>query len=264
MIDGYSSLPPKPPDLHLHDADLFSRQGEQPGERPVNVEGALHRAPHRDAVGVLPRVRDRQHPVRLDVELLLRARLVLAGDNDIRGGERGFNVTARDRVRLEDVVRPPDDFPPRQRFVDGAHRGQRVDLDGDAAPAFLQHDRVRVREQDDRLLRVVHAIGRQIRLVVGDERDDVPAGDVGGGDDRELIPGEPGRKADVPDRSPHDGTADRRSVQHAGQHEVVNVPRLPGDFRASFLAGNRSTDGGHTADLTPRVEEACLAVARRA
>ena len=67
--------------LHLDDADLLVRQVEQRRERFVDVVRALHRAPHRHAV---LRIGDGDHAVRLDVELLLRAGLVLAFDDDRR------------------------------------------------------------------------------------------------------------------------------------------------------------------------------------
>ena len=68
---GYSSLPPKPPPVSICTTRMrSSRQVEEPGERVVDVVRALHRSPHGDAV---LRIGDREHAVRLDVELLLRA-----------------------------------------------------------------------------------------------------------------------------------------------------------------------------------------------
>jgi hypothetical protein len=37
-------------------------------------------------------------------------------------------------------------------------------------------------DQRDRFLAVVHHLVREVRLIVGDQRHDVPAGNVGGGD----------------------------------------------------------------------------------
>ena len=51
-----------------------------------------------------------------------------------------------------------------------------------------------MREQHDRLLGVVDALGREVRLIVDDQRDDVVAGDVGGGDDVNSSQGMPGPK----------------------------------------------------------------------
>ena len=81
--------------LHLHDADLLGRQAEERRERVVDVVRALHGSPDRHAA---LRAGDRQHPVRLDVQLLLRAGHVLALDDDGRRAERLVHVAARDRV----------------------------------------------------------------------------------------------------------------------------------------------------------------------
>ena len=64
--------------FHLDHANAFGRKAEQPGERAVNVVGALHRAPHRHT---RLRIRDGEHAVRLDVELLLGAGVVFALDH---------------------------------------------------------------------------------------------------------------------------------------------------------------------------------------
>jgi hypothetical protein len=88
-------LAPEPPArLHLHDADLLRRQAEERRQRLVDVVGALHRAPHRDAVHVASEVRHRHHPVRLDVELLLRAGVVLPLDDRVGAVPHGIHVAA--------------------------------------------------------------------------------------------------------------------------------------------------------------------------
>ena len=80
IIVGYSSLPPNPPPVSIWTTRILSaRQAEERRERVVDVVRALHRAPHGHAV---VGVRDRQHAVRLDVQLFLRARLVLAFDDE--------------------------------------------------------------------------------------------------------------------------------------------------------------------------------------
>ena len=89
--------------LHLDHAHLVRRQIEERRQRLVNVVRTLHRAPDRHAVG---RVRRSHHAVRFDVELLLRAGLVFALDDEVGRGERGVDVPRVTSVVLEDVVRP--------------------------------------------------------------------------------------------------------------------------------------------------------------
>ena len=90
MIEGYSSFPPNPPPVSIWTTRIFSAgRCEQTLERLVDVVGALHRAPHRHAVF---EPRRREHPVRLDVELLLRTGLVLAFDDRIGFGKGGVDV----------------------------------------------------------------------------------------------------------------------------------------------------------------------------
>src|SRR5438093_99546 len=84
-------------------AHLVAGEREDAGERAVHVVRALERAAHEDAA-VLGALGD--HPVVLDVELLLMARAVLALDHAVGGGEAGGGIAARDHDLLEDVVAP--------------------------------------------------------------------------------------------------------------------------------------------------------------
>ena len=80
----------------------------------------------------------------------------------------------------------------RERLVDREDRWHGIDLDGGRAAGLLRAPGVRVREQHDRLFGVVDAVVGEARLVVDDERDAVDAGNVGGRDDDELVPGNVG------------------------------------------------------------------------
>ena len=64
-------------------------------------------------------------------------------------------------------------------------------------PRLLEQLAIGMREKHDRLFRMVDAIGRQARLVVEDERDAVGAGNVSGGDDGEVGPGNVGLEVDA-------------------------------------------------------------------
>ena len=59
---------------------------------------------------------------------------------------------------------------------------------------------VGVGEEDDRLFGVVDDVAGEVGLIVDDQRDDVRARDVVGGDDGELVPGDARLEIDVADR----------------------------------------------------------------
>ena len=185
--DGGELLFPAEPaaGFHLDDADAILRQIEEPGERVVDVVRALHGAPHGDAVF---RAGDGEHAVRLDVELLLRAALVLPFDDDRRSGDRRLDVTLGYAVALEDVVGSPDDLASGERVVDGQDRRQRFDLNRNLPPRIVGPRAIAMRDQHDRLLGMIHDIRREVGLVVDDQLDEIVAGDVGGGDDDEVGP----------------------------------------------------------------------------
>ncbi len=105
-------------------------------------------------------------------------------------GKRGVDVAAADNVRLEQVVVAPDHSLRVQRCVDGEYRLERLDLEADQAARFLDQVLVGMGEEKDRLLGVIDALVGEIGLVVEDQGDDIPSGDVGGGDDRDLVPGD--------------------------------------------------------------------------
>ena len=56
-----------------------------------------------------------------------------------------------------------------------------------------------VREQHDRLFGMIDDVVGEIGLVVEDQRDAFVPGNVGGGDDDELVPGDVGLEVDVAD-----------------------------------------------------------------
>ena len=81
-------------------------------------------------------------------------------------------------------------------------------------------------EEQHRLGRVAHLALDEAGLVVGDVEDAVAAGDVAPVHDGEAggVEVEP----DAGDEAAGDGGADRSAVEHAGEDEVVHVPRRPG------------------------------------
>ena len=75
--------------FRLHHANAIFRQTEQRHQRLVHVIRALQRSPHRHAFR-LARLRD--HSLRLDVKLLLRAGFVFAFHDKIGAGPRAIHV----------------------------------------------------------------------------------------------------------------------------------------------------------------------------
>ena len=237
------------PSFHLHDADALQWQVEQPGERVMDVVGTLHRSPDGDAVFSIG---DGEHPVRLDVQLLLRPGLVLAFHNDRRAGESGVHIALRDGVALEDVVVAPDDLASCERFLDCKDRGQRLDLDGHPAACGIRPRAIFMRNQHDRLFRVIDDIGREVRLVVHDQFHDVRARDVCGGHDRVLVPVDGGIEPDPFEPAARDGTANGHAMKRAGRRNIVHIKRLSRDLCRPFLTQYRSADlrNAHSEILT--------------
>jgi hypothetical protein len=135
--------------------------------------------------------------------------------------------------------------PRLQRALDREHPAERFDVERHGVAGLLEQRAVGVRQQDDRLLGMVDVSVGEVRLVVRDERDDVAPRHVSRGDDGDLIPGDGGIEVDLVEDAARDGAADRRAVQHAGQRQIVDVPRLAGDLGSPFLAGHGTADGGH-------------------
>ena len=81
-------------------------------------------------------------------------------------------------------------------------------------------------------------------MVFGEVDDAVFAGDVGGGDDGELVPGDGGVVVDGEDAAAGDGAADGGAVPHAGEGDVVDVLGAAQDLGEAFFA-----DGGAAYDL---------------
>ena len=99
----------------------------------------------------------------------------------------------------------------------------------------------------------------ETRLIVGNERDSIPARNIKRSHNRELVPGNPGIKLNVADASAGDGAADGNAMQHLGKGEIVHVSRLPGNLAATFSAGKRRSNQ----TLCHSVSETLLASHRR-
>jgi hypothetical protein len=108
-----------------------------------------------------------------------------------------------------------------------------------------------------------HVGGGQTRLVVLDEGDDVPAGDVAMVDD-----GETGRvevQANRGDLACGNRLADRPSVEEPWEHEIVDVAGLAGNLISALLPEDVLADGAqswHRAALYDVVRRSSRAGAR--
>ena len=222
--------------LHLHHTDFFRGDVEQTNQRLVDVVGALHRTPDGDArfgIG------NREHAVRLDVELLLRTRLVLAFHDRRRVAKCLIDITARDQIRLEQVVLTPNYRARRQRLLDLEHGRQRFDVDGDVTSTKLHHLTIGMCQQHDRFFGMIYAIARKVGLIVDDQRDAIRSWNIGGRDHRELVPRHAGLVTDVPDDSPRHRAADSRAEHHPRQRHVVHIPCAAGDLCLSLFSWDR-------------------------
>ena len=94
-----------------------------------------------------------------------------------------------------------------------------------------------MREEQDGLFRMIYKIRSEIWLIIEDQSNVVCAGDVFGGDYRELVPRNVAFERDVCDSPSRRRTAHRDAVKHLGERQIIDIQRLAGDFLAAFFAG---------------------------
>ena len=198
------------------------------------------------------RIRDRDHALRLDVELLLRGGAVFAFDDQIGARERGIHIAFFEMVGVEDIVLAPDDFFAGERFIEREDRRQRLVFDANGAARLLKQVRIGMSEQDDRLFWMIHGFGGEEGLVALEQRHVVGAWNIRSGDDREFAPGDPGTEFDFANASARDFAADGDAVERAREIEIVHIARAARHFVAAFFPRHRMTQefvfgGGHHA-----------------
>ena len=110
----------------------------------MNIIRALHRAPDRNS-----RFRTVlcNHPLRLNVKLLLCSGVVLAFNDDVGFGPRAVHVPFLHEQSLEDVVTAPDDLFFGQGIVDVEDCRKRIDVERHESPGFFQQLLVAMREE---------------------------------------------------------------------------------------------------------------------
>ncbi len=140
------------------------------------------------------------------------------------------------QVRLEGVVFAPDDLFVLLGVFDGVDGGQLFVGDVDGGYGGGEDGVVGVGEEEDGFGVVVDVGGGEAGVVFGEVDDGVFAGDVGGGDDGELVPGDGGVEGDGGDAAAGDGAADGGSVPHAGEGDVVDVLGAAQNFSRALFA----------------------------
>jgi hypothetical protein len=97
-------------------------------------------------------------------------------------------------------------------------------------------------------------------VVLAEVDDSVFAGDVGGGDEGEFVPGDRGVEGDKGDAAARNGAADRGAEPHAGQGDVVNILGATEHLCRSLFAEGRLADdlgsGGHEGRVKNRTKAA--------
>src|SRR3954465_14769508 len=101
----------------------------------VNVVRALQGTPNRNTFF---RVRHSEHPVRLDIELLLSPSRILALDDELRLVPDTIYVAFIHQVTLKHVILAPDDLLALKRFIGIEHGGQRIVINLDAGPRLAK------------------------------------------------------------------------------------------------------------------------------
>jgi hypothetical protein len=134
--------------------------------------------------------------LRLDVELLLRARLVFTFDDEVGFGQSMLDVALFDEEGFKDIVFAPDDLLFRERIRDGEDRGEWFVLDVNGATCFFEQIFIGMREKNGGFFGMVHYAIGEAGLVFDEQRDTICARDILGGDYGEFIPRNPFAEAD--------------------------------------------------------------------
>ena len=191
------------------------RQPERVDQRLVHVVRALHRAEGGQRL-VLERG---DHPLALDVDVLLEPGPVLPLDDQIGGGERRLDVAAR-KGELGERRQ-------RRGVLERQHRRQRLVLDGHGGERLPGLDPGGGRHQRHRLTHVPDDAVGQDRPGVVDELHAVRPRQVGGGDADRAFRGERRVEAQRADAGMRMRAAHRGAMPHAGQPHVVDVAAPP-------------------------------------
>ena len=112
-------------------------------------------------------------------------------------------------------------------------------MDGRDGPD--QRGLVRMREQQDRLFRMVHLVSGQAGVILCEVNDCVLAGYIGRADYDKFTPVHGGVEVDGADASACDAGTYGGTVPHAGQSQVVDILRSAQHLGAALLAQRGTT-----------------------
>ena len=121
--------------FRLNDSDLLRRQRKQLQQGFVDVVGALHGAPNRDAIFGIG---DCDSTVGFDVELLLSSGGIFAFDDVSRRRPCFIDAAFLDQERFENVVVTPYDLFSRQRFFECEHGRQLLYFDANSTAGLFE------------------------------------------------------------------------------------------------------------------------------
>ena len=224
----------------LDDLHLLGRHAEEERHRGLDVVRALERPANGDTA---PRAQPGQHALRLDVDVLLGARLVDSLHHHIGLGESGREVARFKGVREElrpRLFRGKDGLLGRHDEVNSMHRAR-------------QQVAILVSQEHHGLLAMANLALDQERLLEVDELHAIRSGDVRGGDHGDLVPGQRGVEVDALEPSAGHGGADRPTVEHSGDDEIVDVARPSRELLDAVLPAHARADD-HPTDYRPRAQ----------
>jgi hypothetical protein len=140
----------------------------------------------------------------------------------------------------------PDDLLFFLRVFDGVDGGEIFLDDVYSGYGGGQEGAVGVGEEEDWLFGVVDVGDGEAGVVFGEVDDGVFAGDVGGRDDGELLPGNGGVEIDGGDAAARDGAANGGAEPHSREGDVVDVLSLAQDLGFALFAWGGLTDDGRS------------------
>ena len=213
------------------------RQPEAVSQRPVDVVRALHGARDEDAgdSAVVRQLGD--HPLALDVDVLLVAGPVLPLDHVRRPAQGLVHVAA---LQAQLVKRRQ-----LRRLREREDRRERLVFDGHGRQRLPGREASRSRHQLHWLADVEDEAVGEDRPAVVQELDAVRTGEVRGGDADGAGRGRVRIEADGADPRVGVRAAHRGAVPHAGHGEVVHVARRSRDLGEAVRARRALSDAVH-------------------
>jgi hypothetical protein len=248
-----------PEERHLHAHAVFG-----PAQQPCNLDTHERRALRRrvDRQSIAGRIRRRHERLQRQMQHLLRSERVLE-DVGRRRKARGRIAVPQMEIECDvGIAFAVEMFQIREcarRLEHLVHDGlgrHRLDfvVDGRQRLVLYLHEpgcsvgNVGIRREHERhgLARMTHLVDRKDRLIVecgpvmgiGNQRADV----FGGEDAMHARHRLRGADIDTADAAMGDRAAHDRSVQHAGQRDVMDIGRSPRELRLRFLADERASD----------------------